>query len=131
MLVDGAARWLVDWDLAGPDFAWFETVRAAVEFGRAAVAGPAKSFEPDASVAREVIAAYLRAGGSRGHGGYTAFTGTLGMALCRIGWGMWISLGHRESTAEERASNEAYVGPALVKLERRLATLGELVRVLG
>jgi hypothetical protein len=127
MLVHGDARTMVDWDMAGPELAWFETVRAAVEFGRlAASSRDAKAFAPDPATTRAIIAAYERSGGHRGVGGREAFAGTLGLALNRIGWQMWVSLGHRESTPEERETAAAYVPMALAKLQRRLETLDEL-----
>jgi hypothetical protein len=91
----------------------------------------AKAFDPDPEVMRAVLAAYEAAGGERGVGGPTAFAGTLGLALNRIAWQMWVALGHRESTAEERETAAAYIPMALEKLERRLATLDELARAIA
>lgn len=124
---------LVDWDLAGPEVPWFETVRAAVEFGRlAGTTAAGKPLAPDASVARAVIEAYVRAGGERGNGGAEAFAGTVGMALGRIAYAMFQSLGQREATEAERATQTAYIATAVAKLEARLAGLEEMRRaVLG
>jgi hypothetical protein len=132
ILTDGAELVLIDWDCAGPDVPWFEAVRAAVEFGRlAATVHGAKPLQPDPRVSRAILAAYAEAGGHRGVGGQRAFAGVLGMMLWRLAFAVWVSLGHRPGTSEERAESTTYVSGALAKLRDRMQTLDTTVRSIG
>ena len=132
VLTDGARCILIDWDCAGPEVPWFETVRAANEFGRlAATRGGVKPLNPDPAVARAVIASYVAAGGDPGIGGRDALAGVFGMMLWRISNSMWRSLGHRGAELAEREHEAAYVAGALPKLKRRLQELDDLVVLLG
>lgn len=127
VLVDGGQLALVDWDYAGPDVAWFETVRAAVEFGRvAASVDGAKADLPDDGVVRAVIREYLRSGGEEGPRGAIALAGVFAMALSRLAWQVWVSLGDRPATEGERASAHENVGRVLAKMGPRVAAIERL-----
>jgi hypothetical protein len=132
ILTDGAELVLIDWDCAGPDVPWFEAIRAAVELGRlAATVHGAKPLQPDPRVSRAILAAYTKAGGERGVGGRRGFAGVLGMMLWRLAFAVWVSLGHRPATSEERAASDTYVSGALAKLRDRMQTLDTLVQAIG
>ena len=132
ILTNGVELALIDWDCAGPDVPWFEAVRAAVEFGRlAATAHGDRPLQPDPQVSRAILAAYERAGGERGVTGRLCLTGVLGMMLWRLAFAVWVSLGHREATAEERAEATVYVAGASAKLAARLQTLDTLAGAIG
>jgi fructosamine-3-kinase len=132
ILTDGAEFALIDWDCAGPDVPWFEAIRAAVEFGRvSATVHGAKPLQPDPGVSRAILAAYTRAGGERGVDGRCGLAGVLGMMLWRLAFAVWVSLGHRPVTPDERAASVTYVSGALAKLSDRVRNLDTLVRAIG
>ena len=70
ILTKGRASYtLIDWDCAGVEVAWLETVRASIEFGR--LAGDSRRFDPQPAVMGAIISAYLQVGGEadvRGRG---------------------------------------------------------------
>lgn len=76
---------LCDFGYAGPDVAWLEAVSAAA------------SFE-----APEVLSAYIGAGGQVGPTGPEALAGAVGSAANWLAFNMWLSLGHRDVSDEER-----------------------------
>jgi hypothetical protein len=132
ILTDGINPVLVDWDCAGPDVPWFEAIRAAVEFGRlAATTRGAKPLQPDPQVSRAIVAAYTQAGGKRGVGGRRGLAGVLGMMLWRLAFAVWVSLGHRPATPDERAASAAYAFSVLAKLRDRMQQLDTLAQLLG
>ena len=78
----------------------------------------------------DIIRAYLRCGGNPDVPGRGALAGIFGLALCRLAYSMWLSLGHRNVTEGERVSATAYVDVALAKLALRLKSADRLVEVI-
>jgi hypothetical protein len=115
---------LVDWDAAGPQRAWHEAVCTAHDFGRLGPDG--KRFDADPEVMRSILAAYLAAGGRRSADGVASLAGLFGLMLSRLAYFMWVSLGHRQRTVDERQWATDYIAGAFVKLERRLGEAPEL-----
>ncbi len=76
---------LCDFGYTGPDIAWLETVSTAA------------SFE-----APDLLAAYLDAGGRIGPTSAVALARVVGSAANWLAFSMWLSLGHRDATEEQR-----------------------------
>lgn len=90
---------LCDFGYAGPDVAWLEAVSAAA------------SFE-----APEVLSSYIAAGGKIGPTGTEALAGAIGSAANWLAFNMWLSLGHRDVSDEERRRATARVPSICIDL---------------
>jgi hypothetical protein len=89
--------YLTDFDAAGPDSAWLEANSTALELAFV------DRDDPGRGVVREVLGAYLHAGGRRGpHRGSLAIGRWAGSKLMWVAFNMWRSLGHRPTTPTER-----------------------------
>lgn len=76
---------ICDFGSAGPDFAWLEAVSTAASFG-----------------APDVLLAYVDAGGRVGPTNAVALARAVGSAANWLAFNMWLSLGHRDTTEEQR-----------------------------
>jgi len=83
---------LCDFSYAGPDVAWLEAVSTAASFA-----------------APDVLAAYVGAGGQIGPTGLVALARAVGSAANWLAFNMWLSLGHRDVTDEQRRQATARI----------------------
>ena len=131
LAVAGGGYTLVDWDLAGPAISWLDTIQAVMDLGRfAATRDGEKPEVPNGRAASSIFAGYLNGGGHEQPLVPSALGGTLGMALGRIAFAMWVSLGHRRATPEEKHSRDEYLMTSLPRLKRRLDNVDATLVVL-
>ncbi|MFJ4677818.1 phosphotransferase [Kitasatospora sp. NPDC088783] len=95
---DGYA--LIDWETARAEVPWWEAVDVAFRFATP-VNGP--TVAPDPRLVRPLLAAYLHADGPPGPADPSAFAGLLRSQLAFTAWSLWLALGHRAATPEQRA----------------------------
>lgn len=90
---------LIDWDGAGAEVPWWETVSVAFRFS-SGFNGP--TAEADARVVRPLIEAYLAEGAPAGAADTRAFAGMLRSQLAVTAWCLWLALGHRGADSAQR-----------------------------
>ncbi|TDC79521.1 hypothetical protein [Streptomyces hainanensis] len=111
---------LIDWDGGNGVVPWWEAVSVAFRFATP-FNGPAA--EADAGVVRPLLDAYLAGGGPGGAADATAFAGMLRDQLAVTAWSLWLALGHRRATAEQRAFGLRMVTAAEREMPRTLRSL--------
>jgi len=107
---------LVDWDGAGPDFAEWEAIRAALAFSRTRAGWDRVQFG-------RTLRAYRAAGGRQIPPEPAAFAGLLRAQVGAAAWLLWRALGHRPVTPPERAAAHGHTLEALADMR---ASLGQL-----
>lgn len=113
---------LIDWDHAGPEVPWWETVGVAFDFAQALSGDDGQ--DPGAQrVVREVVEAYADAGGPIGAADVSAFAGVLRSTLGFTAWCLWLALGHRDADAERQAFGAREVATASRTLPRVVSSL--------
>lgn len=111
---------LIDWDSAGAEVPWWETVGVAFRFATD-FNGP--TAEADARVVRPLIESYLEQGAPGGATDVSAFAGMLRSQLASVAWCLWLALGHRGADASQRAFGLGLVTSAERQLPRVLRSL--------
>ncbi|MEU5384235.1 aminoglycoside phosphotransferase family protein [Kitasatospora cineracea] len=115
---DGYA--LIDWETARLEVPWWEAVDVALRF---ATPSSSPTVAPDPRTVRPLLTAYLDAGGPPGPADPTAFAGLLRSQLAFTAWCLWLALGHRAATPEQRAFGLRLVTATARDLPRVLRSL--------
>lgn len=118
---------LIDWDSAGAEVPWWETVGVAFRF-TTEFNGP--SAEADARVVRPLLDAYLDQGAPGGAADVSAFAGMLRSQLASIAWCLWLALGHRDADAAQRAFGLRLVSSAAHQFPQVLRSLANWTALL-
>ncbi|RPE27754.1 aminoglycoside phosphotransferase family protein [Kitasatospora cineracea] len=122
---DGYA--LIDWETARLEVPWWEAVDVALRF---ATPSNGPTVAPDPGTVRPLLTAYLDAGGPPGPADPTAFAGLLRSQLAFTAWCLWLALGHRAATPEQRAFGLRQVTATARDLPRVLRSLADWTALL-
>lgn len=118
VLVTARGPVLLDWDGAGPEYAEWELVRAAVHFSGGG---------EDRGAFDRVVSSYEAVTGRRPPADPASFAGLLWRYLGGAAWMVWRALGHRPVTAAERAAAEPHALELLADLRTALSRLDDWV----
>lgn len=121
-ILAGSRYWLIDWDFAGPDVAWWEAITAAMYLAGVEHRGA----DVELPVFDRFLTSYIRTGGPVGPLSESAFGGLLRGLLGGLAYSSFLALGHRNATPERRVLAQQEVADVTAVLTSVVAGLPQM-----